>query len=601
MIKAKPNRARRVRAFLAANRVREAFVRKHKPRFTRVLRTDLQLVLRTLRAGRASPQDIQKALRSNEGAWLAAQRDLFLEVWKHFGNAVWHSLSKLPRKAAEPAWVSLQSLAADEHLATQGAQRIRDITDTTRKAVSNMARRGFDEGLSGREIEDNIRGMGVFKESRIETIVRTETGVASNMGSQAAAKATGIPLKKEWITVADTRVRGGAKPKKSKRKSKKPPKRPGSNHKKMNGKKIPLAQQWAVPRGDGKGNDQMMYPMDSSAGARADAIINCRCVEGYIPDSSAPAPVAPKPTAKPRLPRKPAAGSKPKPATTATAGKGAGKRGAEVREEILRDLGVKQSDIDAVANRKAHQRAVRLAREKGDSAALAAAQAEMRKSSNAYSSAKTSTAQSRNVRETRAKLAVEGNKARVGYEAGTGPFDDKLKPVLRNKMKDARDFVRSITSSKLVVKPIQLQHHGLKAGGRAWARPDFLGQRDPFKHATVAITEREKIQVIVHEIGHTLEFWSPRTAKATKAFRARRTKLASGKVAKKKPLGKSYGKDEVFLEDDFHSDYVGKVYDGNSTEVLSMGVERLYADPVGFMLDDPDYFDFMIDLLRGHL
>ena len=41
--------------------------------------------------------------------------------------------------------------------------------------------------------------------------------------------------------------------------------------------------------------------------------------------------------------------------------------------------------------------------------------------------------------------------------------------------------------------------------------------------------------------------------------------------------------------------------DTYSTEIISMGMQEMWHDPVGFATKDPDYFDFIIDLLRGLL
>jgi hypothetical protein len=45
------------------------------------------------------------------------------------------------------------------------------------------------------------------------------------------------------------------------------------------------------------------------------------------------------------------------------------------------------------------------------------------------------------------------------------------------------------------------------------------------------------------------------------------------------------------------------VYDGSleaaqATEVLTMGIERLYQDPAGFARQDPTYFKFILSTLR---
>ena len=49
--------------------------------------------------------------------------------------------------------------------------------------------------------------------------------------------------------------------------------------------------------------------------------------------------------------------------------------------------------------------------------------------------------------------------------------------------------------------------------------------------------------------------------------------------------------------------YSGRVYadsldEAHATEVLTMGLQRLYEDPVGFAKKDPDYFKFILSVLR---
>ncbi len=57
--------------------------------------------------------------------------------------------------------------------------------------------------------------------------------------------------------------------------------------------------------------------------------------------------------------------------------------------------------------------------------------------------------------------------------------------------------------------------------------------------------------------------------------------------------------DEKAYEDDFLSPYVGKVYQRGSTEIISMGLEWMYKNPVGFYEKDPDHFDLILRILKG--
>ncbi|MFK5284144.1 hypothetical protein ACI3PL_31645, partial [Lacticaseibacillus paracasei] len=70
--------------------------------------------------------------------------------------------------------------------------------------------------------------------------------------------------------------------------------------------------------------------------------------------------------------------------------------------------------------------------------------------------------------------------------------------------------------------------------------------------------------------------------------------------------GRNYAAGEYGRQDKFsrafgnHSWYVGKHYSGE-TEVISMGLERLYSDPAGFALQDPEYFRFVAGVANGKL
>ena len=58
-------------------------------------------------------------------------------------------------------------------------------------------------------------------------------------------------------------------------------------------------------------------------------------------------------------------------------------------------------------------------------------------------------------------------------------------------------------------------------------------------------------------------------------------------------FGKAFGKQDAF--------YVGKHYADGSTEIISMGLEKLYKDPVKFAQDDPEYCAFLVGILEGSL
>jgi hypothetical protein len=126
-------------------------------------------------------------------------------------------------------------------------------------------------------------------------------------------------------------------------------------------------------------------------------------------------------------------------------------------------------------------------------------------------------------------------------------------------------------------------------------------QLGPFDRAAVA----------AHELGHALED-RVRAGEGTLKDRAR--EFLAYRVGAEPPMPLNevlptagYGPDERGRKDGFdrafgdNGWYVGKDYAHGSTEITSMGLQKLYEDPAGFAKADPEYFKFMVGVLRGTL
>lgn len=114
----------------------------------------------------------------------------------------------------------------------------------------------------------------------------------------------------------------------------------------------------------------------------------------------------------------------------------------------------------------------------------------------------------------------------------------------------------------------------------------------------------EKHQTVVHEMGHWLENKVPAFKKAVFDFYAQRTK--GDRLEKLRDLtgNKGYEPREVAKKDKWVNVYMGKWYeDGNGnqrdTEILSMGLELMYADAHKLAQQDPEFFDFIYGLIRS--
>lgn len=121
------------------------------------------------------------------------------------------------------------------------------------------------------------------------------------------------------------------------------------------------------------------------------------------------------------------------------------------------------------------------------------------------------------------------------------------------------------------------------------------------------VAEGQGVPVIVHELGHEIEFRHAQGYDLAKTFlEMRRAGQATRKLKDVFPAN-GYRDDEKGIDDQFGAAfgasawYVGKDYDFKATEILSMGVQKLYENAAHFAKADPEYFRFVIGVLRGTL
>lgn len=102
-----------------------------------------------------------------------------------------------------------------------------------------------------------------------------------------------------------------------------------------------------------------------------------------------------------------------------------------------------------------------------------------------------------------------------------------------------------------------------------------------------------------HELGHYLECSNRRIYQLALAWRERRTK--KDKKVKLSSIfpGAGYKIYEVTKPDNFITPYIGKIYEENSTEVVSMGCQYFSEPKTVAMLAarDPDMMSLMITIM----
>jgi len=100
------------------------------------------------------------------------------------------------------------------------------------------------------------------------------------------------------------------------------------------------------------------------------------------------------------------------------------------------------------------------------------------------------------------------------------------------------------------------------------------------------------MKTVVHEFAHWIEQrtgWNKESWKWVQ----RRAKGEQLKQLKKLYPNRKFADDEWAFENKFLDAYIGKKYN-NASEVLSMGLEYFYKDPLKFATQDPDMFDFIV-------
>lgn len=119
----------------------------------------------------------------------------------------------------------------------------------------------------------------------------------------------------------------------------------------------------------------------------------------------------------------------------------------------------------------------------------------------------------------------------------------------------------------------------------------------------------------VHEYGHQIEFGNDDVRNLANQFLERR--VGSEPYVPMSSFRSGYGPEEKGRSDNFlaavmtsdppielgksRAAYIGKSYEGGSTEVLSMGMELMKQNAAGFAKADPEFFDFVAGTLTGRI
>lgn len=221
-------------------------------------------------------QATETAMRLARPTWLAYYRRCIVDVGATFAR------QGLPQEARtaygtanDPWWVTTyqQRLGPEEwwspwlagmlrYAEKTAAQRVQHIDDGTRTALNITLREGIAEGVSVPDLRDRIHAQYAdFSKVRAERIARTEVLNSARAGAHESVVATGLAdiVVKSWLHSGDDRVR--------------------STHEEAQAanERIPFNDTFKVRSMRTGAIQELQFPGDSSLGADASNIINCRC------------------------------------------------------------------------------------------------------------------------------------------------------------------------------------------------------------------------------------------------------------------------------------------------------------------------------------
>lgn len=167
------------------------------------------------------------------------------------------------------------------------------------------------------------------------------------------------------------------------------------------------------------------------------------------------------------------------------------------------------------------------------------------------------------------------------------PFGDKVTEAKNAKAIEAERFLRSIISKDAGVN-IELSVFKLTENTRAF-----------YTDGAIHVSQNQGVSTYVHEMAHAIEQQTGWVAEARRFILSRSKNEALKKLSDLYPDA-GYGPNEWAFEDKFRNAYMGRWYaKGEATEIISMGLQWMYEDAVGFARQDPEYFDFITKLIRG--
>ncbi|WP_085983239.1 phage minor head protein [Methylosinus sp. LW4] len=202
---------------------------------------------------------IAKALRARLQVSAMASAELVLEELTG-GKALGALFEPTGKPALELKLLSLFDVAERtvvDWLSHHAAEMVQRVSQSLKRLIRGSLKRGKEANEPPRVLARRMRDEtgGKIGQKRALGIARTETHTATQVGSEAAAQATGLALDKEWGATEDARTRPA--------------------HAEADGQTVDKDADFVV------GGEHLRFPGDPRGSAGN--IINCRCVALWVP------------------------------------------------------------------------------------------------------------------------------------------------------------------------------------------------------------------------------------------------------------------------------------------------------------------------------
>ena len=193
------------------------------------------------------------------------------------------------------------------------------------------------------------------------------------------------------------------------------------------------------------------------------------------------------------------------------------------------------------------------------------------------------------LRDIKGHIAYMKSKIGEVRDVGLGQYDGWQ---IRNHLYSSRSPMRKVVEQAYDCYPTEWVERSINRG-RLTPKKVSRGYYNDF-YQEIAISGNsgdQSLTTAIHELGHRFERAVPNVREQEKEFYDRRT---AGEELKW--LGGYYGKNEVARRDQFIHAYMGKDYGGSAYELVSMGFQYAYTDPVE-LAKDPDMQEWILGML----